>query len=287
MPILIEFFLIIKTFFMKKLNLFIALFCFSLFQILILSCKSDSKKEVSSEESGKSEKVTEPVTPERIVLSLEDNDWMDKINITANGLNTYSNLNINIKNNTSNIIEMNLKSGLYFVNPSASEQNLITIENIENITIQPNSSFSKSITSACTNSSKGVPGGSVGWSKDIAPKDLDKGIAFYNENEELIFSYLKKSNPNRFRSEEDRQAFLQVVIWSYLDNDYDNMITFLTNEVYNGNSNNAKSFLDEVYDVAQEIARLIREIDKEALIAWVKEKSKELVNKTRDRFRLN
>jgi prephenate dehydrogenase len=65
------------------------------------------------------------------------------------------------------------------------------------------------------------------------------------------------------------------------------MITFLTNEVYNGNSNNAKSFLDEVYDVAQEIARLIREIDKEALIAWVKEKSKELVNKTRDRFRLN
>jgi hypothetical protein len=39
--------------------------------------------------------------------------------------------------------------------------------------------------------------------------------------------------------------------------------------------------------VAQEIARLIREIDKEALIAWVKEKSKELVNKTRDRFRLN
>jgi hypothetical protein len=65
------------------------------------------------------------------------------------------------------------------------------------------------------------------------------------------------------------------------------MITFLTNEVYNGNANNAKSFLDEVYDVAQEIARLIREIDKEALIAWVKEKSKELVNKTRDRFRLN
>jgi hypothetical protein len=39
--------------------------------------------------------------------------------------------------------------------------------------------------------------------------------------------------------------------------------------------------------VAQEIARLIREIDKEALITWVKEKSKELVNKTRDRFRLN
>ena len=72
---------------------------------------------------------------------------------------------INIKNNTSNIIEMNLKSGLYFVNPSASEQNLITIETIENITIQPNSSFSKSITSACTNSSKGMPGGSEGWSK--------------------------------------------------------------------------------------------------------------------------
>ena len=82
-------------------------------------------------------------------------------------------------------------------------------------------------------------------------------------------------------------VFTQVVIWSYLDNDYDNMISFLTNEVYNGNSNNAKSFLDEVYDAAQEIARLIREIDKEALIAWVKEKSKELVNKTRDRFRLN
>jgi hypothetical protein len=163
---------------MKKLNLFVALFCFATFQILILSCIPDSKKEVSSDESGKSEKVTEPITPERIVLSLEDNDWMDKINITANGLNTYSNLNINIKNNTSNIIEMNLKSGLYFVNPSASEQNLITIENIENITIQPNSSFSKSITSACTNSSKGVPGGSVGWSKDIAPQDLDKGIAF-------------------------------------------------------------------------------------------------------------
>ena len=272
---------------MNKLNLFVALFCFSTFQILILSCKPEPKKEVSSDESGKSEKVTELVSPERIVLSLEDNDWMDKINITANGLKTYRNLNINIKNNTSNIIEMNLKSGLYFVNPSASEQNLITIENIENITIQPNSSFSKSITSACTNSSKGVPGGSVGWSKDLAPKDLDKGITFYNENEELIFSYLKKSNPNRFRSEEDRQAFLQVVIWSYLDNDYDNMITFLTNEVYNGNSNNAKSFLDEVYDVAQEIARLIREIDKEALITWVKEKSKELVNKTRDRFRLN
>jgi hypothetical protein len=89
-PNLIEFFLIIKTFFMKKLNLFIALFCFSLFQILILSCKSDSKKDVSADDAGKNEieKAPAPVTPERIVLSLEDNDWMDKINITANGLNT-------------------------------------------------------------------------------------------------------------------------------------------------------------------------------------------------------
>jgi hypothetical protein len=77
---------------MKKLNLFVALFCFATFQILILSCIPDSKKNVSADDAGKNkiEKAPEPLTPERIVLSLEDNDWMDKINITANGLNTRS-----------------------------------------------------------------------------------------------------------------------------------------------------------------------------------------------------
>ncbi len=37
------------------------------FQILILSCKPEPKKEITQDESGKSEKVAEPVTPGRII----------------------------------------------------------------------------------------------------------------------------------------------------------------------------------------------------------------------------
>lgn len=270
---------------MKNLKLFCLISNF-VFILLFWSCgpnnqdNSASKGDTNISEENKSK-------PENIQLDLEDPNWQEKIIIKASGLNTYKQVSISVRNKTQDIIELNLKSGLFFVNPSSNQQSLITLESVDNITIQPNATFSKNIISACTNSGKGTPDASTAWPNEVAPKNLDKGIIFYDKNKDLIVNYLKKKNPERYSTEEDQQAFLQVVIWTYLDNDYNDIITFLTTEVYGGNSNNAKSFLDEVYEVAQEMARLIRDTDQQALVTWVKEKSKELLNKTRDRFRLN
>lgn len=270
---------------MKNLKVF-CLISNLVFILLFWSCGPNNPDNSASKGDTNLSKENKSI-PKRVKLDLEDSNWQEKININASGLNTYKQVSISVRNNTQDIIELNLKSGLFFVNPSSNQQSLITLESVDNIMIQPNETFSKNIISACTNSGKGVPDASTAWPIEAAPKDLDKGIIFYNKNKDLIVNYLKKRNSERFSTEEDQQAFLQVVIWTYLDNDYNDIITFLTTEVFSGNSNNAKSFLDEVYEVAQEVARLIRDADQQALVSWIKEKSKELLNKTRDRLRFN
>ena len=127
-----------------------------------------------------------------------------------------------------------------------------------------------------------MPGDDSGWPVADAPKNLDLGLRFIGENDRIISEFLKKKNPEKLGTAAQQKQFKQVMIWSYLGDNYDDMRRMLAQDVFANDISKAEEFLSTVYEDAQELGELMRRRDVASLRAWVAEKSKENLDRLRE-----
>lgn len=135
---------------------------------------------------------------------------------------------------------------------------------------------------ACTNASLRVPGREGDWKWEQAPKDLDKALRFYVKHEQKIGEFLAKKNPEKLSNREQRQAFLQVAIWTYLGDNPEDIIGLLAQEVFHNDIQRARDFFDSVREDASKIAKMLRNRDDEAIKTWLRAATEELLLRGKD-----
>jgi len=204
----------------------------------------------------------------------------------AHGMNTYEQVGITIENLTDDILILEVDAGLFFQNPNAKHQSLITLYDKTNLRIEPKGTAEFNLPSACTNAGLQVPDDSEQWPQATAPLGLNLALLFYGEHRRAIDAHLAKKNPARLGTSEQRQHFQQVMIWAYMGNEYSEILRMLTEHVYFKETAQAKAWLDQVYAEAQQVAELIRNRDTDALLQLVsidRERIEEGVDEARTR----
>jgi hypothetical protein len=217
------------------------------------------------------------------------------IQVKGQGLGTYKEIELAFENTSNQDLSISMEAGSYFQNPESGSQNLITLSATV-IEVKKDGTTRTTLPSACTNAGLRVPGRQSGWALDGAPKELDLALRFYGKHEEKIGKFLAKKNPQELGTPEQRQAFLQVAIWTYLGDNPQDIINLLAQEVFHNDIQKAKNFFESVRADAAEIAEMMRNRDADALKAWLEaatevaiERGKErLENATENaRYRLN
>lgn len=210
------------------------------------------------------------------------------IKISANGRDTYSELNVVIENLTETKLSLDVNAGLYFINPDTSKQNLITFNALGSVTLEPYSSFDRDIRSVCTDAGLGIPSNDRNWEYNLNYSGgLDEAIAFYSKYQSTINTYLMKKYPEHLGDEKKIQAFSQVVIWAYTKGDYSRMVYLLKKTFFRSNPNLVDEWLSAIYKEAKEIAQLIEDQDldsiKKLLNDWYNEEGKETLNEAKEK----
>lgn len=257
--------------------------------ILCLSTILISFQFFSCKEKDKSEKTTniEVKTEDTInfnkTFELKEAHAKDLVAIKANGLGTFRELEIFVLNKSAHDLKLNVPSGLFFENPDSNAQSLLTCKKIGNIEIKQNDSFKLKIASVCTNVQLHIPGFLKNWKFIPNYKGgIDEILSFYGNHEFAINTWLKKKNPEKFETETQRQLFLQVVIWAEEGGNYAQILAMLKNDVFQGDINKAKEWLDSIYNEAREIAGFIKKKDSEGLKKWCKKAISDILPKKQD-----
>lgn len=245
------------------------------------------------------------VTEKKITLSESDyngaaitiNQAIEKgyASVSANGQGTYTKLEVTVNNLTNKQLNIELNSGLNFKNPNPEEQSLIITEKIGIVSIQPDEDFKKITSSVCTNVKLHVPGKETGWSNSINnDSKIDEILAMYGKYKPEITKWLQKKNPQKFATEEDQQRFLQVLVWAYTGGNYQEILEMLAKDVYGGDINKAKQWLDGVYDQAKSIVEYVRSKDYKGLLSYIginekveefMQKNEKTINSVKDRLK--
>ena len=82
---------------------------------------------------------------------------------------------------------------------------------------------------------------------------------------------LKKKN-SKFSKEENRLLFFQTVIWLHEGGQYLDILNMIAMEVFYGDIKKAKIWLDEIYEEAVELSKMIKERNSKKIKKWIKEK---------------
>lgn len=188
----------------------------------------------------------------------------------ARSLGTFREVEYTVTNITAESIEVRFDAGMYFRNPDPTRQNLITLVSVGEKIIRSRQSCTVNVPSACTNAPLGVPDLRTGWNPDDAPLGLDHAVRFYGKHQKAIDGWLAKKNPELFGTEKGRQVFLQLVIWAYLDAQYDDILRMLAGTVFHEDLARAEAFIAECYESAKEVATLIKERDTRAMADWTR-----------------
>lgn len=207
--------------------------------------------------------------PDRVYAIVEAIE-LGYVRVEADGLGTYKEVEYTVANLTSERIRVRLDAGTYFRNPDASRQNLVTLAEAGERALAGRGSCTVRVPSACTNAERAVPGRHQDWSTAQAPLGLDHAIRFYGKHQKAIDGWLAKKNPELFGTAEGRQVFLQLVIWAYLDAQYDDILRMLAGTVFHEDLAKAEAFIKECYESAKEVAQLIKERDTRAMADWAR-----------------
>lgn len=190
---------------------------------------------------------------------------------TAQGTGSYQSIVVSIENLTDDYLVLEVDAGIYFANPDNKAQSLITTQDVPRVKIDPKETVQFTLNSACTDASRRVPATDGPWPEEEAPKALDVALLFYGEHDALISRHLANKNPEQLGTEEQRRHFQQVMIWSYMGNDFDQILNMLTQQVYHNDIARARAWLDHIHAEAQRLASIIRERDNASIKAWVAE----------------
>jgi hypothetical protein len=207
--------------------------------------------------------------PERVYALVEAIE-LGYIRVEADGLGTYRQVEYTVANLTSQRLTVRLDAGTCFRNPDATRQNLVTLSDAGERTLAALGACTVTVPSACTNAERAVPGRHQNWSTLQAPLGLDHAIRFYGKHQKAIDGWLAKKNPELFGTAEGRQVFLQLVIWAYLDAQYDDILRMLAGTVFHEDLAKAEVFIKECYESAKEVAQLIKKRDTRAMADWAR-----------------
>jgi hypothetical protein len=249
----------------------------ALMSILGVGCSSGSDNETRRE-------AQEETTKTAVFIgSLEQAMSENLIQVGGQGLGTYKQIELYLENTSDREVQIEVEAGSHFRNPVSSSQNLITLRS-EKITLKKGSQERITLPAACTNASLRVPGREGDWKWEQAPKDLDKALRFYGKHEQKIGEFLAKKNPEKLSNPEQRQAFLQVAIWTYLGDNPEDIIGLLAQEVFHNDIQRARDFFDSVREDATRIAEMLRNRDDEAIKSWLRAATEELLLRGKDKI---
>ena len=192
------------------------------------------------------------------------------VSVSGNGQGTFTHLEVNVKNLTNKPLNIEINSGLNFNNPNPDAQSLIIIEKIGVVSIQPDENFKQITNSVCTNVKLDIPGKETGWSNSSNnDSKIDEILEVYGKYKPEITKWLQKKNPEKFSTEEDQQRFLQVLVWAYTGGQYQEILEMLAKDVYGGDTNKAKQWLDGIYEQARTIVDYVKSKDYKGLLIFI------------------
>ena len=103
----------------------------------------------------------------------------------------------------------------------------------------------------------------------INDSKIDEILEVYGKYKPQITNWLRKKNPEKFTSEENQQSFLQVLVWAYTGGEYKEILEMLAKDVYGGDINKAKQWLDGIYDQAKLISEYVKNKDYTGLLIYI------------------
>jgi len=233
--------------------------------LMLASCNSSNQDEKTQDE-----KIV--IVTDYDGASISINQAIEKgyVSISANGQGTFTKLEVNVENLTNSQLNIEINSGLNFKNPNPEEQSLITTEKIGLINIQPNKNYKQITPTVCTNVNLHIPSEEKGWSNNlINDSKIDEILEVYGKYKPQITNWLRKKNPEKFTSEENQQSFLQVLVWAYTGGEYKEILEMLAKDVYGGDINKAKQWLDGIYDQAKLISEYVKNKDYTGLLIYI------------------
>ena len=231
------------------------------------------------------------------VYGLSEAIELGHVRVVASSNGTYREVDYTVFNLRRERIRLRFDAGMYFRNPDRASQNLVTLQNLGEFVLAESRSKSVTVASACTNAELKVPGRLDAWSHGDAPLGIDHAIRFYGKHQKAIDGWLAKKSPEHFSTADGRQVFLQLVIWAYLDAQYDDILRMLAGTVFKDDLVKAEKFIKEFYESAKEISALIKERNTRAMADWarraiaenvdadaIRERGRGLWQKARGRF---
>jgi polyhydroxyalkanoate synthesis regulator phasin len=241
--------------------------------IILLGCGNTTGH--NQIETDKKESIISPKSGER--YELKEAVKKGFIQVSANGLGTFRKIQVDIQNKSETNINLILPAGIYFKNPDHKSQSLITGRKEGLVLLTKDEKIQVEIPSYCTNVNQSIPSNQPNW-EYIENYDggLDEVIEFYGSHEKEINRWLIKKNV-KFSKEENRLLFFQTVIWFHEGGQHAAILNMLKNEVFNGDLNQAKLWLDEVVNDAKEMADLVRNKDNNELKQWLKKKMTQML----------
>lgn len=192
------------------------------------------------------------------------------IKVSADGMGTFQNIRVNIESITQGEINLSVPAGIYFENPDASSQSLITAKEGGKVKLEKFGKTDFEVATFYTDVRKSVPAKLPNWNFNTNYSGgLDEVIRFYGSHERSINAWLEKKN-EIFSLEKNRLSFMQVVIWYYEEGEYKDILQMLAKHVFQNDIKRAKLWLDDIQAEAKELARMIKNRDSEALEQWLK-----------------
>ena len=192
------------------------------------------------------------------------------IKVSADGMGTFQNIRVNIESITQGEINLSVPAGIYFENPDISSQSLITAKEGGKVKLDKFGKTDFEVATFCTDVRKSVPAKLPNWNFNANYSGgLDVVIRFYGSHERSINAWLEKKN-EIFSQEENRLMFMQVVIWFYEEGEYKAILQMLAQHVFKNDIERAKLWLDGIHAEAQELSRIIKNRDGDALEQWLK-----------------
>ena len=169
-----------------------------------------------------------------------------QIDLRAVSNGTYKSIEIEIQNFGDSSTTIHFPPGGIFLNLNKKEQNLAILY-YDKIEVNPNEKKYLSLHTACANPDRIVPKkGRTTWDFSYDRK-LSELLIYYVQNQSMIEMLTGKEYHTTF---EKRHNFLQMCVWVYYDAEKDQIVDFATKNLFNGNKEQAKAFVDLFYPIA-------------------------------------
>lgn len=173
---------------------------------------------------------------------------------TSNG--SYKSIKVELENFGNEDIKVHFPPGGIFINLDSTEQNLVVLF-YDVILLKAGETESLSLGTSCANPKRKIPSnGRTTWIYDYDSK-IGELIMFYHENKAIVEI---ATGPEHHDTFEKRHNFLQMCVWVYYNAEKEQILSFATTYLFDGDKEEAKVFVDAFYPLAVTFIDLYKRI---------------------------